>query len=426
MKFALAPSQPWTVDKSCEDLESLFFDADGDGDQDLYVISGGYEFNEKSKLLQDRLYINTGGGAFVKSTDALPAMIASGGTVSAGDFDQDGDLDLFVGGRLVPDKYPYAPKSYILENEDGKFKDITNKIASSISEVGMVSTSKWINLDGDANPELVLAGEWMPIKVFKYQNNSFKDISDEMGLAETTGWWNTLSFRDLDKDGDMDIIGGNLGLNYKYKASPEEPFNIYCDDFDNNGTYDIVLGYYNAGKEFPLRGLQCSSEQMPFVKKKFPTYNAFASSTIEDVYGDKLKDALNYKVKMFESSVFINEGGSFKIQPLPKLAQISPIFGMLTRDFNGDGNTDILLAGNLYVAEAETGMADASNGLLLAGDGKGNFHPVSYKESGFLAPFDVRDLDAVYSPNGKGAVIVSNNNQNLQVFAFNVDGRPIQ
>jgi hypothetical protein len=353
-------------------------------------------------------------------------MIASGGTVSAGDFDQDGDLDLFVGGRLVPDKYPYAPKSYILENEDGKFKDITNKIASSISEVGMVSTSKWINLDGDANPELVLAGEWMPIKVFKYQNNSFKDISDEMGLAETTGWWNTLSFRDLDKDGDMDIIGGNLGLNYKYKASPEEPFNIYCDDFDNNGTYDIVLGYYNAGKEFPLRGLQCSSEQMPFVKKKFPTYNAFASSTIEDVYGDKLKDALNYKVKMFESSVFINEGGSFKIQPLPKLAQISPIFGMLTRDFNGDGNTDILLAGNLYVAEAETGMADASNGLLLAGDGKGNFHPVSYKESGFLAPFDVRDLDAVYSPNGKGAVIVSNNNQNLQVFAFNVDGRPIQ
>jgi len=224
----------------------------------------------------------------------------------------------------------------------------------------------------------------------------------------------------------MDIVGGNLGLNYKYKASPTEPFDIYCDDFDDNGTYDIVLGYYNEGKEFPLRGLQCSSEQMPFVKKKFPTYNAFASSTIQDVYGDKLKDALNYKVRMFESTVFINEGGSFKIQPLPKLAQVSPVFGIIARDFNGDGNKDILLGGNLYVAEAETGMADASNGLLLTGDGKGNFNPVSFKETGFLAPFDVRDLDAVYSPNGKGAVIICNNDQNLQVYAFNVDGRPVQ
>ena len=353
-------------------------------------------------------------------------MLSSGGTVAAGDYDQDGDLDLFVGGRVIPDKYPYAPESYILENNGGKFTNVTSRIASSIKDVGMVSTSKWINLDGDANPELVLAGEWMPIKVFKFQNNRLQDISTSLGLEETTGWWNTIAFQDFDKDGDMDFVGGNLGLNYKYKASPEEPFNIYCDDFDKNGTYDIVLGYYNAGKEFPLRGLQCSSEQMPFVKKKFPTYNEFASSTIKDVYGDKLDKALNYKVKMFESAVFINEGGSFKKMPLPKLAQVSPVFGILARDFNGDGNSDLLLAGNLYVAEAETGMADASNGLLLIGDGKGNFKSMDAKESGFIAPFDVRDLDAVYSPSGKGAAIVCNNNQNLQVYAFNTDGRVME
>ncbi|MEL6986805.1 MAG: FG-GAP-like repeat-containing protein, partial [Bacteroidota bacterium] len=426
MKFTPAPSQPWRADAACEDLESLFFDADQDGDQDLYVVSGGYEFDENSSLFQDRLYINNGNGAFIKSMDALPNITSSGGTVTAGDYDKDGDLDLFVGGRVIPDKYPYAPKSYILENNGGKFTDVTSKVGKLIEEVGMVSTSKFIDINNDGNLELVIAGEWMPLKIYSFENGSFKDISDAMGLSETSGWWNTIAFNDIDKDGDIDIVGGNLGLNYKYKASESEPFNIYCDDFDKNGTYDIVLGYYNAGKEFPLRGLQCSSEQMPFVKKKFPTYKQFASSTIDQVYGDKLEDALNYKVKTFASTVFLNNGSGFDAKPLPKLAQVSPIFGLLVRDFNGDSNPDILLAGNLYVAEAETGMADASNGLLLIGDGKGNFEAMQQKESGFLAPFDARDLDAVYSPSHKGAAIVCNNSNNLQVFAFNVNGSPVK
>jgi len=405
-------------DKKHEDLGALIFDADMDGDNDLYVVSGGNEFSPDSEILQDRLYINENGN-FKKSDSALPKMYTSGSRVFAHDFDKDGDLDLFVAGRLVPGSYPAPANSYLLENisEKGKpkFRNITNEAAPDFNDLGLVTSASWTDFDNDGWTDLVIAGEWMPIKVFKNDHGEFIDISKQLGLEDTTGWWFSLKEGDFDNDGDMDFIAGNLGLNYKYQAAEDASFDVYYYDFDGNNTKDIVLSYFNDGEKFPVRGRECSSQQMPGIKNKFENYSSFANADLEDIYTtDYLENALHYQVKSFASVYIENKEDGFQIHQLPAEAQISSINQILTEDFNNDGNLDVLIAGNLYASEVETPRADAGIGLLLEGDGNGDFVPIKARNSGFFAPGDVKDMAKLSTPEGD-FIVVAKNDDYLQL-----------
>ncbi len=397
-----------------EDVASLFFDADGDGDLDLYVVSGGNENNEGSPLLRDRLYINNGKGEFSYAKSALPKLAISGSCVKVADYDNDGDLDLFIGARQVPGKYPASAKSYLLQNntDNGtiKFDLPTGTLKNEWDGAGMVTDAVWIDLNKDSFPDLVMAGEWMPIRVFI--NNAGKDFTEKTeayGLKDSNGWWFSLAVGDIDGDGDLDLVAGNLGLNFKYHASPDRPFEVYASDFDSNGTNDIVLGYYDDKELFPLRGRQCSSEQMPFIKKKFPTYDAFGKAAITDIFNqEQLENAIHLKAKTFASILLKNEGSNFKVEKLPNEAQLSSINTILIDDFDDDGNNDILLAGNLYGAEVETPRADASHGLLLKGDGKGNFLPLPAEKSGLNLRGEVKSATSIKIKNVQSIVFAKN------------------
>lgn len=409
-------------DKQYEDLGALIFDADGDGDNDLYVVSGGNEFEKNSEMLQDRLYLNDKGN-FTRSLSALPEMTTSGSRVYAEDFDKDGDLDLFVGGRLVPGNYPSPASSYLLENrsEKGipKFVDVTPQKAPGLQNLGLVTSASWTDFDNDGWKDLIIVGEWMPIKVFKNDNGEFIDISTQLGLEDTNGWWFSLKNGDFDNDGDMDFIAGNLGLNYKYQANEEQTFDVYYNDFDRNGTKDIVLSYFNDGEKFPVRGRECSSQQMPGIKNKFEDYTSYSTANLEDIYTEKyLEDALHYQVKSFASVYIENLGDGFKIHKLPVEAQISNINQVLVDDFDKDGNLDALIAGNLYASEVETPRADAGIGLFLKGDGKGNFQPVRAVESGLYMPGDVKDMEFINTPIGR-YILSAKNNDYLQLIKVN-------
>ena len=416
-RFRQTGRSPWTDDARFEDLGTLFFDADGDRDLDLYVVSGGNEFNLSSRLYQDRLYTNDGTGRFEKSVDKLPTISASGSCVAAGDYDSDGDPDLFVGGRVHPGKYPFPARSYVLNNDGGVFADVTDRVAPELREPGLVTSAVWSDYDGDGVLDLIVVGEWMPVSVFQNTGGRLIERTADYGLEETTGWWNVVETVDFDNDGDSDYVLGNLGLNYKYKASEGEPLRIYAHDFDGSGTLDIVLGYYNEGTCYPVRGRECSSQQIPVLRTRFPTYAAFGRATLADVYGAALNEGLHYEAKMFASCTMENLGkGRFSIRPLPVEAQFSTVQGIVVKDFDGDDNLDLLVAGNFHVSEVETGRADAGIGLLLTGDGHGNFHPVQVSTSGFMADLDVRDLAMARSANGPPYILVGNNNDRLQVF----------
>jgi hypothetical protein len=419
MQFNSSSSPTFQADAAYEDLGGLFFDADGDGDQDLYVVSGGNEFEQDSPLLQDRIYLNDGRGIFNRAQNSLPEMLSSGGTVVASDIDGDGDQDLFVGGRIIPGKYPYSPRSFILLNEGGRFTDVTATVAPDLLHPGLITSATWSDFSGDGQEDLIVVGEWTGILMFKNVNGVLQNVSEQNGMAQQVGWWNKVIAVDIDQDGDQDYILGNLGLNYKYHASAEEPFEVYAHDFDESGTTDIVLGYYNEGTCYPVRGRQCSSEQIPMIAEKFKTYEEFGMADIHQVYGEKLSDALHLKATNFASSILINENGeNFTLKQLPIQAQFAPVNGIIATDFDRNGTMDLLLAGNLFQAEVETGRADAGRGLLLLGNGKGDFEAVSQAESGFFAPMDVKDIAMLYTgPNSARIILVANNNFGMQTFA---------
>ncbi len=410
-------------DSGYEDLGSLIFDADFDGDNDIYMVSGGNEFEYDSNMLQDRLYVNDGNGNFSKSKTALPKMITSGSRILSVDYDKDGDLDLFVGGRLVPKNYPLPANSYILENVSTKgapkFKDVTNKIAPELDNIGMVTSASWTDFNNDGWVDLIIVGEWMPITIFKNNQGVFENVTEKMNFEDTTGWWFSIKEGDFDKDGDMDFIVGNLGLNYKYKANNKETFDIYFNDFDNNKTNDIVLSYFDEGEKFPVRGRECSSQQIPAIKKKYKDYDTFSNATLVDIYTENdLNKSLHYQVKSFASIYMENKEGGFVIHQLPNLAQLSCINQIIVKDFDKDSNLDMLVAGNLYGSEVETPRNDASNGLFLRGNGKGNFEPIEANKSGLVADGDVKDL-AIIKIKETNYILVAKNQDYLQFIKIN-------
>lgn len=417
-KFTPRTIAAFEADKKYEDMGAAFFDADKDGDMDLYVVSGGSEFDEGSPMYQDRLYLNDGKGNFSKANLSIPVTASSGSCVAVFDMDADGDLDIFRGGEVLPHKYPQAPQSYLLVNDKGTFVDRTSDIAPELSRVGMVKSALWTDLNGDKRAELVIAGEWMPIKVFEYKKGKMKDQSSSYGLQQTEGWWDKLVADDIDGDGDMDLVAGNLGENYKFKASEKKPFEVWAKDFDGNGTNDIFLArHLNDNTIVPIRGRECTSQQCPMIAQKFPTYLSFAESDISGILGEEeMKTALHHQAHLFSTVVFINDKGKFISKRLPTEAQLSTVNGIIVKDFDGDGKKDILLAGNKFDVEVETTPADASPGLFLKGLGDMNFKPYKPMESGFFAPYNVKDIQPIKLANGSG-ILVSANNDRLRIFA---------
>jgi len=415
-KFIASNTNLWQQEAKYEDANALFFDADGDGDPDLYVVSAGYELKENSPLLQDRLYINNGKGTFTKNTKALPKMLQSGKTVVAADYDKDGDLDLFVGGNVVPHKYPLPPQSYLLENTKGTFKDVTPQNAD-LSKIGMVSEALFTDYDNDKDLDLLVVGEWMAPTFFTNNNGNFTQESTPKGLESTEGWWFSITSGDYDGDGDIDYVLGNLGKNNKFHPTEKKPLYIYAKDFDNNGSFDVAMSKINEGKLVPVRGKECSSEQNPFLLDKISTYKEFASLDMEHIYGEKrLKDAFQLQVHNFKSMYVENLGdGTFTTRALPNEAQTGPTLSLLSTDINNDGHTDIIGVGAIYDAEVETIRYDSNYGYVLLGDGKGNF---TYSNE--YRPFidkDTKDIEQIKINNKQHFMVVSNNAP-LDVFTF--------
>ena len=411
-KFDAASKQPWIQHTLQEDVGAIFFDSDQDGDLDLYVGSGGNEFEQNSPFYQDRIYLNDGKGNFDISTGLLPNLNISTGVVLSLDFDGDKDLDLFIGERFIPRDYPSPASGYLLENKNGAFKDVTAIKAPSVTGIGLITDATSSDINKDGRPDLLIVGEWMSPQLLINEPNDFKNESEKYGLSHLKGWWFSITKGDFDKDGDEDFVLGNLGLNYKYKATETEPFEVYYNDFDGNGNKDIVLSYYNFGTQFPVRGRSCSSQQVPELAKKFETYELFASSKLEDIYEPQLlAGGLHLEATTFSSVFLENKNTGFRADPLPTEAQFSVIQDAVTGDFNGDGHLDIVFGGNLYVSEIETTRADAGIGGVLLGDGKGSFNFISSIESGILIQKDIRKIASISGPTNERILFVSNDDK---------------
>lgn len=399
-----------------EDVDAAFVDVDGDKDLDLYVVSGSNEHQEGSAQLYDRLYVNDGKGNFSKSR-SVPDQAINGGCVAAADYDGDGDMDLFVGGRQVHGAYPNPAASQLLVNTEDGFLDKTSELAPDLVKPGMITDALWTDYDKDGDSDLIIVGEWTDILI--YENVDGKLVQNKKLLSKSlVGWWNAIRAADLDGDGDLDYVLGNLGENYKYQASDKEPFEVFAGDFDKSGKQDIVVSYYCDETLFPVRGFQCSSEQIPDLKKQIGSYEEFGQSDVFKVYGSALNDALHYKANCFSSVLLWNAGGQFEIEKLPFQAQLSPMQDFLLEDLDKDGDVDIVGAGNWFVAEVETPRADNGVGVVLLNEGDRKFKSVATEETGFFANGDVRSLESVNSKSGKLQIIVGNNNGEADVFVL--------
>ncbi|MDX2246002.1 MAG: VCBS repeat-containing protein [Bacteroidia bacterium] len=408
------PQPALETDAASEDMEALFLDVDNDGDKDLYVTSGGYEFAPEDPALQDRLYLNDGRGFFTRAANALPLMFTSASCVTAADIDNDGDSDLFVGGRLIPGKYPLAARSYILQNDGkGLYTDITSSFCPALLQPGMITDALWTDVNADKSPDLVIVGEWMPVRIFVNTPSGLNEISGAGGLNKSEGWWNVVSAADMDHDGDTDFVVGNYGLNTQIKASVTEPASLYTKDFDNNGTIDPILCYYQEGKNYPMPWRDDLIGQLPKLKGKYIKYSDYAEATITDIFSSEdLKDAEVLEAFTFSTSWIENQGnGQFRIISLPIEAQISPVYALILEDINSDSHPDIILAGNLNGTRVKLGVYDGNHGVVLQGDGKGNFTPMKPTATGLKITGEVRDMAWVEGGQGKTLIIVRNNQQ---------------
>lgn len=411
--FTSSDKATWEADKASEDAGSVFFDADGDSDMDLYVCSGGNEVSSSSISLADRLYLNDGRGRFTKSDQVLPTQkLESKSTVKASDFDGDGDMDLFVGVRLQPFLYGVPGSGYILLN-DGKGK-FTQADVPILNDLGMITDAAWADIDGDKDEDLIVVGEYMPVRIF--MNEGGKLSESTTGLPKSNGWWHRLVPADLDKDGDIDFVAGNFGRNSRFRADAARPVCMYVNDFDANGTIEHILCRYVGDTSYPLPLRHDLIAQIPSLKKKYLKYEDFKNQRIEDIFTpEQMKNAMTLYVYEMSSAVLMNDGrGNFTLNELPTEAQLAPVYAIEVRDFNGDGNLDILTGGNLYRVKPEVGRYDASYATLLIGDGKGSFSTSIHPNSDYQFSIDgeIRDLFTI-TVKGERVLFAARNNDTM-------------
>ncbi|WP_138477889.1 VCBS repeat-containing protein [Dyadobacter bucti] len=404
--------------KDEEDVGALLFDADGDGDNDLYIVSGSNEYLDGAEFYQDRLYLNDGKGKFTEANDRLPSIRHSGSCIVAADIDKDGDLDLFRGGRLKALQYPLPGESYLLINEGGVFREATDELAPNLRKIGMVTDAAWADIDQDNWLDLVVVGEMMPVTVFK-NNRGKLSVSPAHSLKSSEGFWNCIRPGDFDHDGDLDFVIGNMGLNSRYRVTADQPMRVYAGDYDGNGRLDAISTYFLDGVEYPVASRDELARQLPVIKKQFTNYAMYAKAKASDLLTPDRKKMSTILQACHQQSTYLeNTGSGFRMTPLPAPAQWAPIQSLLVEDLDQDGHLDVLAVGNAHDAESVAGQYDALTGLLLKGNGKGNFQPLLFPQSGFLADGDCKSVIAL-NGQGKRLIVVSANKGPVQVFKVN-------
>lgn len=405
-------------DRFYEDAHAAFLDINGDGMLDLVVASGSYEFEAESKGFEPRLYLNDGQGQFFRVVEPFEDWKHPASCVRVADFNGNGMPDIFIGGHLNPKRYPEPGNSALFINlGNGKFTNKISSIAPDLEKTGMVKDAIWTDLNNDGKLDLIVVGEWMPISFWIQEGSKLVNRTAEFLPDSPIGWWNCIQAADLSGNGLDDYIVGNLGLNYKYQVSREKPLSIYGGDFDGNGSYDIILGRYYGDTVYPVRGRTCSSEQIPDIKKRFPSYTQYAKSTIEEVYGEDLESALHYKANEFANIILYQEApGKFNIVQLPRMAQTAPVNSVVVHDVNGDGRPDLIIGGNLYQAEIETGRADAGTGRILLNEGNRQWKALQVHESGLYIDGDVKSLARLQRGDDRNPwMLVGNNRGKAQI-----------
>ena len=418
--FTRRPTPAFDDDAISEDVGAAFFDVDGDGDLDLYVVSGGSEYSDLAPALLDRLYVNDGRGGFSKAADSLPARYQSGSVVRPLDFDHDGDIDLFVGGRLVPWRYGLPPRSSLLENDGrGRFTDVTENVAPELAEIGMVTDAVWADHDGDGWEDLVLVGDWMPITFFENDRGSLSRL-EVKELDRSHGWWNSITPLDVDGDGRMDFVAGNLGLNSRLRASAERPLSMQVHDYDRNGFVDQIISYHDGRGRYPLVLRADLLSRFPYLAERFPTYASYAGRSFSEVFlPDEREGGLEFTAFQMASCIIRNDGnGGYSLHPLPDEAQLAPIHAAAVVDATGDGIGDLILAGNFSGFKPEIGSLDAGRGLVLAARGDGSYAQLSAAKSGLDLDGGVRDLQVLTLAGGGRALLVVRNDGPASLFRF--------